>query len=290
MTVNYKIASKEEGVDYSTLPAEHSQRYKDLIEEAKVKLGLKTPISVKLHKWWRFEVEDGNFIINAPPFDPGHEPTFVHYLCHAKILDEGWLRPAIEHSFTDKVFEVNKLDKEKWEKIPQKEKDSLCFNFINRAADSFFDFFVWQFVTKQYGKKYLLEMIGNVDKNSVNAVIAKFDYIYKDSGFKYFSYIFTLDYFAMFWVITKTIDPKKHEDLEAIYRGLLKKKEFKDLVVPDIDKKVEWMQKFYTELQKKYPTFKEFLADKEAAKQYFIEYYEKVWEGTGLQVTVEKFV
>ena len=50
------------------------------------------------------------------------------------------------------------------------------------------------------------------------------------------------------------------------------------------------MQKFYTELQRKYPTFKEFLADSEVAKKKFIEYYEDVWKETGLKVVVEEFV
>ena len=60
-------------------------------------------------------------------------------------------------------------------------------------------------------------------------------------------------------------------------------------MVPDFHEKILWLREFYTELEMKYPSYKEFLAD-EKSKQYFVEYFFKVWEGTGLEVNVEKFV
>lgn len=286
--MKYKIASKEDTLNYTS--RKDINPYKEIIKEAKTKLGIQTEIVVNLAKWWRFDCEEDKYIINAPPFNEQFVPTFLHYVCHAKILDEGWLQPAIGHTFTDEVFRINNLDKKKWDTMAKREKETLCFNFINRAADSFFDFFVWQFVTKKYGKQYLLRVIGPIDDNSVNAVISKFQYIHNDSGFKYFNYIFTLDYFAMFYVLTKTIDPDTHNRLEKVYNDLLKNPDFKALVIPNIHEKIISLRKFYTNLQAKYPTFKEFLADKEQAKQNFTRYYEQVWAGTGLNVTVDHFV
>jgi len=288
--LNYKIGEKEKDIYYQNLPKKYIQPYLDLAEEAKEKLGLKTEVEVKLGKWWRSDPQPNKNIINCPPFQETFIPTFLHYMCHFKIGDEGWPRPAVEHTFTDKLFEVNSLDKEKWENISEKEQKSITFNFINRAADSFFDFFVWRLVPKVYGKKYLLSMIGDVDKNSVQTVIDKFTYIYKDSGFKYFNYIFALDYFAMFYVITETVDPHKHEDLKGLYEQLRKNKEFQDLLVPNFDEKVRSLQKFYKNLHEKYPTYQDFLADKETAKRLYREYYAIVWEGTGLEAEIVYFV
>jgi hypothetical protein len=245
--------------------------YEKLLKKVRPKLDLKRPIKLKLASGWYFHIpsKGRSYMLYCPPYRPSSEPAFVHYLCHAKLLEDGWKRPEI------KIF---------------RKKSKYLFGWINRSADSFFDFYTWKLVADKLGKSYFLRFTKRIVAHKPQEVIRSFRYFYTKQKEKFTAYTVCLDWFAMFYVLSWKIDKKRYRAFVNLYKQLIPDKEFRKFVPAGIKQRMVWLRKFYTSLIKKYPTYRELLKDGNAAQREFIRYYSQVWRGTNLKVKITKFV
>lgn len=245
--------------------------YEKLLKKVQSKLHLKRPVKLKLASGWHFHIpsKGRGYTLYCPPHQPSTEPIFVHYLCHAKLLEDGWKRPEI------KVF---------------RNRSKFLFGWINRTTDSFFDFYAWKLVADKLGKSYFLRFTKNIVEHKPQQIILSFHYFYRRQRVKFTAYAVCLDWFAMFYVLSRQIDKKSYRAFANLYNQLISDKEFRISLPAGIKQRMNWIRKFYTSLIKKYPTYRELLKDGDAAQRAFIRYYSKVWKGTALKVKVAKFV
>lgn len=133
--------------------------YYKVLKRIKPKIGLKKKIEVKLANGWQFDISKKNkYVIYSPPYFKEFEPVFVHYLVHAKMLEDGWVSAEIDYRFEKKAWKESVFTEKEFEKKTEQEKEQIYFNLHNRSADSFFDFYVWNYVCNNLDKKILPEL------------------------------------------------------------------------------------------------------------------------------------
>ena len=83
--------------------------YQELFQKANKILELNIPMKFDLARNWYFDIHERKFTLYCPPYAKSHEPIFIHYLCHAKMLEQGWPRSEIYYRLTDQAFKENKV-------------------------------------------------------------------------------------------------------------------------------------------------------------------------------------
>jgi hypothetical protein len=247
----------------------HLGAYQELLKKARTKLGLKTRIGLTPAGQWHFTIQRDKFVLHCPRYYD--EPVFIHYMCHAKLLEDGLRRPKI--TFTTKI------DKK------------TARGLVNRAADSFFDFWVWRLVIKKFGARHLKRFTAGFLNSTPGDLINGFCAEHKRTGSKLPAYLVCIDWFAMFYVLTGKLNGgrKIQKKLDRLWQGLLASQKFKQITPRQTDKKIQWLRKFYMNVSKKYPEYENILNNRKEAECAFVEYYKKVWLKTGLNVKRIKF-
>jgi hypothetical protein len=249
--------------------------YVSLYKKVEGKLGINLTIRLVRSGWvgLHFKIpKKPIFIVGCPPYDKQNEPVFLHYLCHAKIDQEGW---------PDLVFELTYKGNKKG--ITK----NVLGGLESRSADSFCDFYVWNLVAKRLGKKWFTDFV-SPKKETTNSWVGFYQKKYKESS-KYFPYCNMMDWFAAMHVLSRTIDKKSYETLDRIYEDLIKRKEFKKLVPENTGQKILWARDFYQKMLEKYPTYSELLKNKKEMQRQYRRYLYKFWEGTDLEIKKLEF-
>jgi hypothetical protein len=271
------------------IPKKYIEPYYKVLKRLKPKIGIKRKIEVKIMNGFQFDpFFKTKYIINCPPYFKEFEPAFVHYLVHAKMLEDGWPGVEIDYKLTDKAFKSACITKEEFKKKSKQEKDQIYFGLYNRSTDSFFDFYVWNHLNK-IDKKYFMDFTSATVKQKTKDVVKGFENKYKERGFKLHNYIICIDWFVMFYMVAKNIDKKRAKELDSLYKRLFKSKRFLELIPPNTKGKIEWLRKFYTQLYSKYPNHTELLKNK-TMQRAFKRYYNHIWENSGFEVKIKGFV
>jgi hypothetical protein len=271
------------------VPKKYIKPYHLILKSIRQKIGLKKKIEVRITNGFRFDPPyKTKYVINCPPYFKQYEPVFVHYLVHAKMLEDGWPLADFDYKFTDKAFKTAFITKEQFDKKPKQEKESIYFGLHNRSADSFFDFYVWNHLCS-IDKKYFLNFTSATVKQTTNDVVKGFQKWRKEKGFKLHAYVCCIDWFVMFYMVAKNIDKKRAKELNTFYNRLFRSKEFLKTIPPNTKQMIEWLRRFYTRLYSKYPTYPELLKNKSMQKA-FKQYFTKVWKNSGFEVRIKKFI
>jgi len=272
------------------------KNYRRVLREANAKLGIKTKFILKPSYSWFFDLTSNNrgkfFRIYTPPFSAYHIPTFIHYLCHAKIIEEGWPMPitstrgftADAFSFQDRENIAARLDA-----LDNRAKRNLIWSWLNRALDSFFDMFVWRLVREVFGPDYLLQYTRDILRSSDKKIIAAHKKMYRLTTFKYNAYVSTIDWFVLFPLMLELVNPALAATLEEKFNRLARRKEFLEANVPDIRQRIIRLRKFYRDIFTKYPTYRQLLRNKAQLKKLYLHYFSLVWSGTGLSTRITGF-
>lgn len=130
------------------------QNYKEIYKENKGKFDFVKEVKIRESKGgWRTKREENKFNIYCPvPMKEKDRSVFLHYLCHAEIMDKGWeMASGSQIVFEDKAFEVNPIDRKDLKEDGL--ETSYIWGITNRAMDSFFDFYVWKTVDKRFPRR-----------------------------------------------------------------------------------------------------------------------------------------
>jgi hypothetical protein len=271
------------------IPKKYIEPYYKILKRLKPKIGVKRRIEVKLMRGFQFDpFFKTKYIINCPPYFKEFEPAFVHYLVHAKMLEDGWPLVDFDYKFTDKGWKQASITKEEFEKKPKQEREQIYFGLYNRSADSFFDFYVWNHLNK-IDKKYFMNFTSITVKQKTKEIVKGFEkWYHKEKGFKLHAYVCCIDWFVMFYLVAKNTDKKRAKELNDLYKRLFRSKKFLKLVPSDTKRKIEWLRKFYTELYSKYPTHTELLKNK-SMQRAFKRYYNHIWKNSGFEIKIKGF-
>ena len=272
------------------LPKKYIEPYHKLLKKIKPKIGLKKAIGIKISNGFRFDLSNKRkFVIICPPYFKMFEPLFVHYLVHAKMLEDGWPSPEIDYKLTDRAFKTASITKKQFDAKPKPEKDHINFGLYNRSTDSFFDYYVWNYVCQNVDKRYFLDFTGETVKQSTKDVVTGFKKMYQEKGFKLHGYVMCIDWFAMFYMVSKNIDPKRAQEINALYHRLFKSKQFLELIPPNTKETIDWLRIFYKQLYRTCPTYQELIKN-DSMQKNFTRYFYRIWKDSGFKVKIKEFV
>jgi len=270
------------------IPKKYIEPYYKILKYMGPKIGLKRKIEIRIMRGFQFDpFYKTKYVINCPPYFKCFEPIFVHYLVHAKMLEDGWLNVDMDYKFTDKAWKQACITKEEFEKKPKQEKEQIYFGLYNRSTDSFFDFYVWNALNK-IDKKYFMDFTSATVKQKTKDVVKGFENKYKERGFKFTNYLICIDWFVMFYLAAKNTDKKRAAELNALYKRLFRSKQFLELIPSNTKKTIEWLRKFYTQLYSKYPNHTELLKNK-SMQRAFKRYYAYIWKNSGFEAKIKGF-
>ena len=264
------------------------QPYEKILKKAKVKLDLKTPVEIKISHWWYFHypLKRDKVTLYCPPYLKEFEPAFLHYLCHAKILEEGWPRVKVQIQLA-KTF--NKIEREKIEKLSKKEQRLRLLLWDGRAGDSFFDFYTFRLLAEKVGLNYFKRFVRMTTNLGTKKLLKGLEEEYKLDNFIFSVYTYCLDWFAMLYVNSQNLDKESYKKLGKMFRELLKEKTFQEMTFPNIKQRIQRVRNFYKKLSQKYSNYKELLKDGKAVQNQLVKYSQLVWRSTGLKVKIVGF-
>jgi len=272
------------------IPKKYVEPYYKILNKIKPKIGLKKEIGIKIMNGFHFDLSDKErYVIGCPPYFKMFEPLFVHYLVHAKMLEDGWPSPEIDYQLTDKAFETASITKQQFDAKPIEEKDRINFGLHNRSTDSFFDFYVWNYVCQNVDQRYFLDFTGETVKQSAKDIVKGFKKMYQEKGFKLHGFVICIDWFVMFYMVSKNINHQRAQELNALYHKLFKNKRFLELVPPNTKETIDWLRTFYQQLYLKYPTYQELIKNSAMQKEFTKSYY-RIWKDSGFKVKIKTFV
>lgn len=251
--------------------------YKKVLAKARPKLDLKTPVKLIAGNGWFFDLDPSRkkFPLTCPPFSKENECAFLHYLCHAKILEDGWPMPITQ---TSKVKEDRGPD------------TKMLSAFINRSLDHFFDYFAWLLVIEKFGNRYFLRASKSVSEAKPKTIVDAFKNTFAEDNIKYASYLGTLDWFVLFHTLAFLSGNKDREkELEVLCRKLLRGKKFLKITVSNPEERVKKLRKFFRNIFREHPDYRSLLKNKKSVKQHYRDYYSIVWRDTGLKSEIKKF-
>ncbi|MFH1787053.1 MAG: hypothetical protein ABH829_05395 [archaeon] len=253
--------------------------YDEIFEMGAKKLRLMSKVRLIEGVHWVADLQGDTFVMEHLPYEKAHEPIFLHYLCHAKILEEGWVLPAVTPQIGGKLSALKKMERG--------ERDARVGAWVIRSLDSFFDFFAWGLVGSEFGKGYLEEFISGVLEVDDKGIVAWFKRTSEWSGFRLMNYLTCVDWFAMFGELTASIDPGVEARLSEKFSSLCAQDGFFDAVEPVVEERVPELRMFYRKLRKKYPSYLELLQEGGALERHYAEYSKILWAGTGLDLILE---
>lgn len=261
--------------------------YRTLRKTVGPKIGLRTRIAVRpipLPRGWYFDerAERKTIIIYAPPYDAERTaPTFVHYLGHAKLLEDGWPRVAADVDVTNPALRRYLKDQS-----PEKRQNTPHY-WASRSEDSFFDFYVWLFICKKMGTSWLERFLSPVTEKDAETMLRFLNATRRGEGFDVYRYLYCLDWFAMLRTLADLHGLEGHrKKLDAKYKALLEA----DMLTPRYSKKIPRtifrLRKFYKELHGSYSSHRSLLRNKTVFRHHFDRYYRYVWRDLGINITL----
>lgn len=246
--------------------------YEEVLADARKKLNIHTPFSLKAGDWWHFDMSDNRerMTLTCPPFHDDNIPPFLHYLCHAKICEEGWMFPVT--------------------KTPQmKADDPFYFFTINRAADHFFDYYAWLLVNEVFGPTHALAFTRMVAEATPELIVQNLQWRAKQFGAKHPAYIMSLDWFVLFPAITASIDAQRTRQMRVLKKKLMPRRDFADATTPRIREKLITLTKFFRQLLRQYPRYDALLNDMQQFQSLYRAYYRTVFAGTAVRSKIVNF-
>lgn len=257
------------------------EKYRRLYKELRGPLGLKTPIRVVAGKWWFFDhrPDRETIIIHAPKFHPEvMAPVFVHYLGHARLLQDGWPRMKAQISGTEEVQKYLMA-------LPVGERKSAPIYWASRSEDSFFDFFVWTLVTRQLGIGWLERWLNATSNLSIKQ-LKKYFKKEKSVGLDLHRYTYCLDWYGMLSALAERYELPvlKKLDIQAaeVHRLQCWKPTFRKKVKVIIP----WLRTFYRQTHRRFPSHQSLLKDVKVRDATFATYYNAVWRDLPLKIKV----
>ena len=272
------------------------QHYKKLAKKIIPKLGLKRKVRIKLADYPSFEIDkEKNLTINAnKELQKREDAVFIHYLAHAKLLEEGMPELLSNYAFRkQQLMRMNKLSEKQFRELNIINNFQKNFGHIaNRGNDMFHDFFVWQLVADRVGAKLFRIYIDSFIKYGQPESIGRlYEQITKIKKMRYLSYIRCIDNFVSFYVIAKILGFKKEADLiSRRFHTLKKNKAFKKAMLPSAEEKVKKLRQFFMDVHKKFPHPYDFLKNKKTLKKIYREYLRLLYSKTGFKPTQIKFI
>jgi len=258
------------------------EKWKKIYKEAKPKIGLKTSIKIKTAQGWYFDEQPDKKTITlyCPAYNNLNKGPFVHYLGHAKLLEDGWPRIDITVSLPDDQMK-------KMEKV--KDKDDVLFYWASRSADAFFDFYVWQYLLEKGLDNYAKFFVRRVGTGKdLKPLIKRTEQELSILGLPYHFYTFCLDWLSSCYFVAQKVDPETADYINRMYSLILKSKKIQDAFPIDFEKRITWLRNFYTNCVKKYPLHYGFVKNKKTFSEVFLDYYKKIWQGFGIEVEIQK--
>jgi len=268
--------------------------YYILLRSARHTLQLKMRVSLVLGKGWSSHTSSGRrrFTLYCPPFTGDQAPIFLHYLCHAKILEDGWVMPvsAVE-GFSKRAFEFQNRAPivARLEHMTADEKYALLWGWFNRSMDSFFDMYAWRLVLQTFGPTPLLTFTEKVAAGTVTQVTHYFKSLYAVTKFKYDAYITSIDWLVLFPRLCALVDVNRTKKFLLLRSRLLKSKDFLLLTIPDIGQRFAQLDAFYDGLLKKYPDHHALLKEVAELKKNYETYFNLVWHDAGIDARIVRF-
>jgi hypothetical protein len=266
------------------MPEDSLDPYRELVKTVGPKIGLRTPIRVApSERGWFFDQQPDKraITIYVPPYSAEYTaPTFVHYLGHAKLLQDGWPRMRADISVTDPDL-VAFLSR-----MPAEERQKIPLYWASRSEDSFFDFYVWLFLREQLGTGWLERFQTPVTSKRAEDVLVFFGTASSDAGTDVFRYLYCLDWFAAQRTLAEIHGFKVGSVLDAHYRAILGSHRLTTHFSQKIRSTLPWVRTFYRNMYLRYPSHHALLRDKRRLQDIFQRYYTHVWQDIGLQIAV----
>jgi len=258
------------------------QKWQKLYKKIAPQIGLKTPIKIKTAKWWFFDerADRKDIILHCPPYRKVYESVFVHYLGHAKLLEDGWPRLYVTVKIPKAKLAKTKLD-------IQRQK-SLCLYWASRSEDAFFDFYVWQWLIHSLGPDYVRAFFNWALLNNLKEIVKGLEKKTTEEGSPYFFYVYCLDWFGSYYTVAKAVDKKAAKSLDQLFSLVLKSRILKSSLPINLKERITWVRNFYKNCQRRYPLHSDFSLTKrkKTFQKVFLAYYQKVWQGLDLAIKI----
>lgn len=253
---------------------EHDRRalrpYKKILAAARKKLNINTPFSLTAGDKWYFDVPRNRAYFNlmCPPFSADAEASFLHYLCHAHILDAGWLLPITETKGIGK---------------------KAFFYSVNRPIDHFFDYYAWLLVIEKFSAKYPLRASSDVASATSERIIRGLKIIREQFKSPYPAYTTAIDWFSLFPTIASFINKAREARILALFHKVRSVPDFEKTTLRGTARRIDEIQAFFRELLREYPRYDLLLSDKEKFKRQYTAYYTLVWREMPLESRIVDF-
>lgn len=246
--------------------------YERILARALEKLDIRTPFSLKSGDAWYFDMAKNRerIVLTCPPFKTFRAPALLHYLCHAKILEEGWLLPVTKTKGIST-------------------KDSFYFFTLNRAIDHFFDYYAWLLVIKTFGKNPVLTFSEQVARATPKLIVQNLEAYNRFFGVKYPSCILALDWFVLFPILASFVNHKREQQLHKLFRKLCRRTDFAAATTPAIERKTSEIGAFFLKLLRAYPTHTALLKNLNTFKGLYRTYYKMVWKNINIRSKIVDF-
>lgn len=268
--------------------------YYMLLRSARRSLHLKMRVSLLLADGWSSHTSSGrrHFTLHCPAFAPANVPVFLHYLCHAKILEDGWIMPISEvEAFSSRAFEFQRRAPivARLEHMTPADKYALLWGWFNRSMDSFFDMYAWRLVLQIFGPAPLLTFTKNIAAGTPRQVNRYFKSLYHVTKFKYDAYITSIDWFVLFPRLCAPVDTNRSKKLLLLRERLLGNKKFLSSNIPDVGQRFAQLDAFYDRLLQRYPDYHVLLVNISELKKYYQTYFNFVWHDAGITARIAGF-
>lgn len=268
--------------------------YYTLLRSARPALQLHIRVSLKIADRWSSHTSSArrHFTLYCPPFSADQAPIFLHYLCHAKILEDGWVMPvsAVE-AFSSRAFEFQKRAPiiARLERMTPADKYTLLWGWFNRSMDSFFDMYAWRLVLQTFGPTPLLAFTEKIASESPARVIRYFRSLYDMTKFKYDAYVTSIDWFVLFPLLCAPVDAQRSKKLLLLRKRLFHRKEFLSSNIPDVGQRFAHVDAFYDRLLQRYPDYRALLVNASELKKCYQMYFNLVWRDAGITARIVRF-
>lgn len=239
--------------------------YEKILADARKKLDIRTPFSLCAGDSWYFDITRARdrIILTCPPFRDSNASVFLHYLCHTKILEEGWQFPITET-------------------IGVARDAPYYFFTFNRIIDHFFDYYAWRLVIEVFGPAPAMLFTSGVAAATPELIVENLAYYTKMFSAPYPSYVMALDWFSLFPLITALIDHRREKALLALSHEVAQRKDFTSATIPAMAKNLVVVREFFRSLLAVYPRHDRLLEARGAFRMQYENYYTLAQRDTGL--------
>lgn len=256
------------------------ESYNKLYKKIKPLFDLQTVVKTKDSEKWFFDHEPGakEITIHTPEFSEKNTPVFVHYLGHAKLLESGWPR------FKGLTKVTSEDLKSYFDDVSEEEERKRRRYWMSRSEDSFFDFFVWRFVQKKSGEDWLKKFVEKIAVLDSQSIIAHFGPEKKSAGVDVFRFLYSIDWYGALYTLCKIHGfDKQVDDLNKQWAEIESHDMYTKVFKKKLPNTIDWLRDFYLKINQDYPTFQDFLKDKDRFDSTIKEYYKNLWKDTGFE-------